>query len=269
MEERPLFDRLQIGLARPHLTRQAQSVQGDPEGVPVRIGVTTVESGPQGQQRGMIRLLEQFQRLPELLGSACDLLLQVLLVPAVFQQQAAFLESAGDNDRHFLQAEGLQDVVIRSMRQRIYRDVEIGYGRYQDHRRVGTELLCFSQQRQAPQLRHHEVGKNKIVGRGGQEIQCCQAVFTPVALIAQPFEFAHQDIPDQGFIFHDQNAEPGRTQIDAWSFGRFQVSNYRGHKSFRHRALPSRSCLHAEAFANLLLLNFQSPIHPSKIGEDR
>src|SRR5437867_878443 len=131
--------------------------------MPVCIRITAIEGGSQRKERRMIRFLQQFKGVPELLGATGYLLLENLLVATVFQQETAFLKSPGDDDGNFLETERLENIVIGAVFERIHRYPYVYSRCDQDDGRIGRYRLYLAKQDEPSNLRQHQIGEHQIV----------------------------------------------------------------------------------------------------------
>ena len=138
-------------LSEPERARRAAGIGRDTHRVAARVGILRF----QGFGQGLDAPDEQFLE-PALLRR--DPLLEPVLVFAILENQAAFLEGLAHPGAHLLELKRLDDVIHRAHRQRADGGIDVGVTGDHDDRDVGVAPAHFPEEVDAVHLRHLHVG---------------------------------------------------------------------------------------------------------------
>ena len=129
-------DMAQQGFVNAHRLRNRDRERSDALAMAFGFGVLGVQRAAQGFERVVVGLLEILQGDGKLLRAFGDQMLEIALVGAVFEHQAAMLQRAANAQIKLIFFEWLQNVVVSAGANGFEGDGNIVHGRDHDHGNV-------------------------------------------------------------------------------------------------------------------------------------
>ena len=161
------------------------------------VGVLLFERVDQGLQALERQLLDAARLL-------LDPLLELLVVHAIFENEAPLVERLHHARAHLVEVERLRDVVERTELQAGDRALHLGHRRHHDDRRVGPAADHLAQQRDAVHLRHPQVGDDERHGLVPHHLQRLGAGARLVADEPLAFQQAHEHAAQPRLVVYDE-----------------------------------------------------------------
>ena len=217
MEERAAGDVAQQAFIDVHGSRDGDGERGDALAMAFGLGVFGVERAAERFERVVVGLFEILQRDGELLGAFGDELLEIALVGAIFDDQAAMFQRAADAEVQLIFFEGLQDVVVGAGTNGFESDGNIVHRCDHDHRNVGILIAKLGEQLEAVHFRHDDIAEDEVESIFAESVQGEAAIRADGAGVTLRFQKCGNYFANCFFVvdyedffgFHDKLPENG------------------------------------------------------------
>ena len=168
-------------------------------------GVLQVQRSAQGLERCIIGLLELAEGVFQLARALPYQLLQISLVIAIFDQQAAMFQRSTHAEKKLVLLERFQDVIVGAAANRLECGGHVVHGRDHDHGELRIMRAQPRKQLQAIHFRHQHVAEDQVGGillqvlNGQPTIPHCRA------RISLALEHGRDDLAYRLFVIHDKD----------------------------------------------------------------